>query len=187
MGGDKSVRLRVPIVVVNAVQNSGYGLRPPLEHAFETKTEFRGLDFLAIFPANGGDQIRVRQRAFQKIDVAEILHLRNREQVPGQHEEREYLRWKQPLISHVVNGEDRPGVLERRIFHILGPQQHRNHGRLPVVTVKNIGHPENLRALNYRPAKQREALGIVRKITRAGAVKAIAIEVGWIVNEKETD
>ncbi len=170
VGGNEFVGLRVPLLIINPVQDSGHGLRPLLEHALKAETEFRRLNFLAVLSADRRDEVAVSQRPLQKVDVAEILHLRNREQVPGQHEQGEYLRRKQPLVSHVVNGEDRPGVPEGRVFDILGAKQHRDHGRLPIMAMKNIGHTENLRSFDHRPTKQGEALGIVRKIARGGAI-----------------
>ena len=76
------VGLRAPLVVVDAVENAGHGGGAVAQHAFETESVFGGLDLLAVFLADRGDVVRIRQRAFQEIHLAEEFHLRHSEEIP---------------------------------------------------------------------------------------------------------
>ncbi len=153
MGGDEFVGLGIPLIVINAVQDSSHGLCPLLEHTLQAETKFGSLDFLAILSAHGRDHVRVSQRALQKINVAEVLHFCNGEQIPRQHKQGQNLRRKQSLVSHVVDGEDHARIVECRIFRVLRSQQQRDERRLPIVAMKNVGHAEDLRAFQHRAAK----------------------------------
>ena len=126
VSGNVFVSLGIPFVVINAIQDSSDGLGALLQNSFEAKAKLGRLDFLAVFATHGGHHVRVRQRALQKIDIAEIFHLRNGEQVPRQHQQRQNLRRKQTLVSHVVNREDQTCVEEGWIFRVLRAQKNRN-------------------------------------------------------------
>ena len=170
--GDELVGLRTPLVVVHAVQDSGHGRSAVAQHAFQAEAKFRGLDFLAVLPADGGDEVGKYQRALQEIHLAEEFHLGDGEQVPGQREQRQSVGREQSLISHVVNGEDGADVAEGWVFGVLRAQQNGDERGLPVVAVKNLRHAQNFRSFQHGAGEQREALGVVgivagRKCRRA--------------------
>ena len=156
------------------------------QHAFQAKTIFRGLNFLAVLPADGGDEVRIRQRAFQEIHLAEEFHLRHGEQIPGQHQQGQGVGREQPLISHVVDGENCADIAEGGIFGVDGAQQNRDQSGLPVVTVKNIGDAQDFRGFEHSTGEQSKALGVVGIVSSGGSVERFAIEVGRIFDEIET-
>src|SRR6267378_1027853 len=76
-----------------------------------------------------------------------------------------------------MNREDHRQSLNRRIFFVLRPQQHRHQGGLPVVAVDHIGHPDVLGKLDRRAAELRESLRVVRIILSRHPIELLAVEV----------
>ena len=157
------------------------------QHAFQAEAVLRGLDFLAVLPAHRGDEVGEDQRALQEIHLAEEFHLGDGEQVPGQREQRQGVRRKQALVSHVVDGEDGGHVAEGGVFGVLRAQQDGHQRGLPVVAVKDLGHAENLRSFQHGAGKQGEALGVVGIVAGGGAVKGVAVEKRRVLDEVEAD
>ncbi len=81
------------------------------------------------------------------------------------------------MIAHVVYRENYRETLNRRVFPVLGSQQHRNQGGLPVMAVDHLGRPDVLGKLDGRAAELREPLGVIRIILSRHAVELIAVEV----------
>ena len=96
--------------------------------------------------ADGGHEIGIHQRALEEIDLTKEFHFAMVNRSQGRVSSGKSVGRKQPLISHVVNGEDRGHLAERRVFRVLGVQQNRNQRRLPVVAMKNCGTPRILEA-----------------------------------------
>ena len=117
------------------------------------------------------------ERALQKIHLPEKLHLRDREQVPGQHQQRQSFGREQSLVSHVVDGENGGDFAKRGIFGIERAQHHRHQRGLPVVAVEYVGHAQNLGGFQHGPRKQGEAFGVVGIVAGRGAVERVAVEV----------
>src|SRR5262249_3603749 len=94
VSGDVPVSLRIPLIVINPVEDAGHSLRTLFKNAFQSEAELRGLNLLAVLPAHGRDHVRVGEGAFEEIYVAEVLHFGDSEQIPGQHQERKNL-WRE--------------------------------------------------------------------------------------------
>src|SRR5271166_6535995 len=174
-----------PLAVVHAVQDPGDGAGAGAQSAFQAKAILRRLDLQAISPADRGDEVGGGDRALQEIHLAVEFHLRHGEQVPGQHEQRQYLGRKQSLITQVMNGEDGRDVGERWVLGVKRLSQYGNQGCLPVVAVKDVGHAEDLRGLQHRAREQREPLGVVVIVAQRCAIERVAVEVWRIVDEIE--
>ena len=183
LGDGELVGLRTPLVVVDAIENPGHGGGAVAQHAFQPKSVFGGLDFLAVLPADRGDEVGICQRAFQEIDLAEKFHLRHREEIPRQHQQRQSIGREQSLIAHVVDGEDSADVPEGGVLRIDRAQQHRNQRRLPIVAVKNLRHAENLRRFEHGAGEQSEAFGVIGIIAGGCAVERVAVEVRRIFDK----
>jgi hypothetical protein len=125
------------------------------------------------------------QSAFEKIDLAPELHLVDGQQVPGQHEQRQRVRRKQSLVAHVVDGEHGGGGPEDGIAGVAGAQQHGNQRRLPVVTMKHLGHAQDFGRFQHGAGVEREALGVVRIITGRRSVERVAVEERRIIDKVE--
>ncbi len=182
-GGRELVGLRTPLVVVDAVENSGDRRGAVAQHAFQTESVFGGLNLLTVFPADRGDEVGIGQRAFEKVHLAEEFHLRHGEEIPGQHEQRKSVGREQSLVAHVVDGEDRADVAEGGILGVDGAEQNRNQGRLPVVTMKNVGDAQNFRSLEHGAREQSKALGVVGIVPGRRAVEGVAVEIWRILDE----
>jgi hypothetical protein len=63
-------------------------------------------------------------------------------------------------------------------------QQHRHERTLPIVTVDHVGHPELLGKLDGGARELCKALGIIRIIAPAYAIKLFAIEILRIIDEE---
>ena len=101
----------------------------------------------------------------------------------GQHQQREGIGRKQPLISHVVDGENRAHIAEGGIFGVDGAEQNRYESRLPVMTMKNIGDAQNFRGFEHSAGEQSKALSVIGIVPSGGTVEGVAIEVGRIFDE----
>ena len=89
MGGDEAVGGRIPLLVIDSVEDARDVWVAAAQNAFQTEAVLHGLDLLGVFAADGGDEIRVGERAFEEVHLAEELQLGDGEQVPGQHEKRQ--------------------------------------------------------------------------------------------------
>ncbi len=177
----------VPLVIIDAVENSRYGRRAGAQHALQPETVFRALDLLAVLPAHRGDEIGEDQRALQEVHLAVEFELVDGEQVPRQQQERQRVGRKQALVADVVDGKHRARVMERGIVRIQAAQQDRHQRRLPVVAVKNVGRAQDLRRLDRGAAEKPEALRVIAVVAERCAVESVAIEVRRIVDKVESD
>ena len=182
----KRIDGRIPLVVIDAVENAGDVGGAAAQNALQTEAVLRGLDLLGVLAADRGDEIRVSQRALEEVHLAEELQLGDGEQVPGQHEKRKRVRGKDSLIADVVDGEDRGNSLERGVLVVQGAQENGNQRGLPVVAMEDVGHAEDLGGLQNGAAIQGEALGIVMIVAQRSAVESIAIVEGRIIDEVVT-
>src|SRR4030066_161299 len=108
-GGDQGVRLRVPVVVVHAVQVSAQAGPPLVQYAFEPVAVFGRLDLPAVRVAYRGEDVGKHQPCLQHIELAVELDPLGGEQLPAEPREREVVVPEQPLVPEVVDGEDGPG------------------------------------------------------------------------------
>src|SRR5579872_6912140 len=181
--GDESILLRAPLVVIHAVEDPGHRAGALPQHAIQAKTKFRRLNLLAVFSAHGGYVVGKNQRALQKAHLAPELRFVYGEQVPGKHEQRQNVRWKESLIADVVDGKYRGHILEHRITGIAASQQDGHQGRLPVVAMENVRRAQDLRGLQDRPRVQRKTLGVVGVIARGCAIQSVTLEERRVIDK----
>ena len=104
-GGNEFVFFGIPKRVVDAIYNSDEAIGAGADDAIETVSEFRRLDFLRVFTADGGQVIGINEAGFQEIDVAIELDARRSERRSGNIRAIEHFPAELAVISHVVNGE----------------------------------------------------------------------------------
>ena len=90
---------------------------------------------MAVFLADGVDEIGKDQRPFQEVYLSKEFHLVDGKEVPGQHEERQGVGREKALVSDVMDREQRSRVAKQRIARITGAQQ---------------GDPQDFRRLQHR-------------------------------------
>ena len=108
---------------------------------------------------------------FRKLTWPKNSILRDREQIPRQHQQRKSFGREQSLIAHVVDGEDGADIPEGGIFRVNRAQQHGNQRGLPVVAMKNLRDAKNLRRFEHGAGKQGKAFGIIGIIAGRCAVE----------------
>ena len=105
-----------------------------------------------------------------------VLKPVNAEESLRQAGEPEDLRFKQPLIGYVMNGEHRAGTQKLTLHAIEGFQVCRYEPDLPVMAVNNIRGKVSMNAEFKRATgKENKALGIIPVITFGRAVEAAAV------------
>ena len=152
-------------------------------HPIEAVSVFRRLNFLRVFPADGGQIIRIQQPALEQVDVPEKLQPFGAEQFLGHANALQDRRRKQAVVSHVVDGEDYGNSVKQRVVRILRAQKDRHKRRLPVVAMHHVGRPDVLGNLHRGPAEFAEAFGVVRIIFALLSVELFAVEIGRVVHE----
>jgi len=88
------------------------------------------------------------------------------------------------VIAHVVDGEDDRKILDERIITKCATEENGNQGGLPIVAMENIGGPNVLGDFDRGSTKLTVTLGIVTELAVGATINAVAIEEGWIVDEK---
>src|ERR1700675_75762 len=83
-----------------------------------------------------------------------------------------------------MDGENYWNVFYQRVGGVQRAQKDGNECRLPVVAVEHVGGPNVFGDFDRSAAKFAVTLGVVGKISRAGAVHSFAVEVAGVVDEK---
>src|SRR5438105_2297760 len=128
---------RIPLIVIDSVQNADDVIAAVPEDAVETKPEFRRLNFASVARADGRNQPAEHQAAFEVTDSAPVLEGIDAHQIPPETEARQPARIEDALVGEIVDGEYRRHVRERG-RRASCPQQQRDETRLPVVSVNDI-------------------------------------------------
>src|SRR6185369_9191343 len=99
------VRLRIPEVRVDAVQDADEIGAPASKDAIESEPGLGRLDLAGIRPADRRDHARVDDAAFEQADAPPELQAIDRELVPAEIEPRQPGRLEDSLVREVVNRE----------------------------------------------------------------------------------
>ena len=156
-------------------------------HAIEAMPVFACLDFLGVLGAYRRQVIGKCQAAFQKIDAPIKFQRVDCEQALRQADFLHGVARKRAVVAHVVDGEDHWHSLHGFIRGVFGAKQDGNEGRLPVVTMQKIRHPDLLAELDGRATKLRKTLRVIEIILAADAVWLLPIEILGIVHKKIVD
>jgi hypothetical protein len=82
-----------------------------------------------------------------------------------------------------VNRQHCGDITQKRIKIIDSAQHHRDHRRLPIVNMKDIGHAQYLRGFDDCTAKQAEALRIIGIVTGRCTVESFAVKEFGAIDE----
>ena len=134
---DVGIARRIPLIVIDSVQNPDHIIAAVPQDAVKSEPEFRRLNFARIARADGRNHSAERQAAFEIADSPPVFECVDAHQVPAQAKSREPARIEHTLVSEVVDGADSRQPAERR-RRAPGPQQHRNEARLPIMRVNNV-------------------------------------------------
>ncbi len=123
---DQLVRLGAPLGIIGAVEYANHTVRAALDHAVESPAVFRRLNFLRVTAAHGGQIIREKQAALQKVDLpVEFERIQveqaRRESTLAQRGFRE-----QTLVAEIVNRQHHRKRTHGGIFGVLRAQEHRH-------------------------------------------------------------
>ena len=187
VGGDVAVGGRVPLGVVDAIEDAVEVGGALAEDIVEAVAEFGSLDLLGVFAADGGEGVGVNDASLEEVEGVVVLELVHGEDVPWEEQALGGLRREPSLVTGVVDGEDGSGVAEDGVVVVDGAQVDGDHGRLPVVDVEDVGDAELLGGFEGGAAEESEALPVVEIVAGLGAVGKFAVEELRAVDEADLD
>src|ERR1022692_857915 len=109
------VGFRIPLVVVDSVENAAQLRRPRAKETVQAEPEFGSLDFAGISRADGVDGIRPHNACLQEIEAAEKLQAFRMEQSGIETKVGNRGSRKTSLITQVVDSENAADAEERWI------------------------------------------------------------------------
>ena len=182
--GQVRVAGRIPLLVVDAVQDAHQLRRALAENAVEPEPVLRGLDLLGIARAHGRDHTAEDDAGLQKADAAPVLHAVHAHQRVAETEPRQPLALEHALVGEVVDGEHHRHPRQGRRRVPGHRQNHRHEPGLPVVRVNRVVPRAGERRPPQRRVRQeREALGVVGEVLALRPVDPVAVEIGGLIDE----
>ena len=186
MRRDEGIGLRIPFRIVHAVQNAGKRLAPRPQHAVQSEAIFRSLNLAGVGGTDRVQRIGIVEPALQITDFAEELQpVRTELLASAEPDIGHGGGGKKPVVSHVVNGEQRAYAQERRIVAIDSAQISRRQPRLPIVRMQDIGPPHAPAELERRLRQDRETDVIIGIVLAVFAIEAGAVVQRRVVQEIE--
>src|SRR4030042_736261 len=150
---DERIGLRIPHVVVDAIENTDQAVRPLPEDTTQTKTLLGGLDFFGMCWAHRGNAISENKPPFEEVDFPVELQIGGGEESALKIQQVPILVPEHSLVRCVVNGEDGLQRRELRMKNRLSLEKSDGEGSLPIVCVQNIGRVK-LQHLQDGPAEE---------------------------------
>ena len=188
VGGQVAIGFGIPLIVVGAVEDSGQLSGSCLQHTFQARPVFRGENLPAVLPADRVDPVGKDQSRFQEVELSRQFELRRVQPAGGEGDLWQRRLGELPLIGQVVDGQKRPGAVEKGVGSINRFQICRDEGGVPVVAMNHVGRGSRaLGKLQSSQRKQRKAFGIVRVVPPARLIQSVAIVVRGIVDEETPD
>src|SRR5205814_9659974 len=113
---DVGIARRIPLIVIDSVQNPDHIIGAVPQDAVESEPEFRRLNFARIARADGRNHAAEHQSAFEITDSPPVLERVDAHQIPPQAKSREPARIENTLVSEVMDGGNgrQPGEFRRR-------------------------------------------------------------------------
>ena len=175
------IRLRIPVIIVDAVNDAAEIMRTCAKQSIEALSVERHLDLLRIGIGNRRDRVGIHETTLQEVTILLTLELIRCEVVVGQlGEALDRLHIPYTLELEVM---DRDHRLDGAVVLSAGEtvmQQYRNETGLPVVTVDHIRMPVEQRQRRQRCiAEEAELLEIPVPVT----VWTVTGEIRLVVDE----
>ncbi len=178
-----AVGLRVPRVVVDAVEDADDVAAAVAQRAVEALAPLRRLDLAGVARRDRGHEGGVVDAALEEVEVVERLQAAGVELAPGELRLVVLGPGEPALVRHVVDGEDRGGGGGGRAG-LERVQVDGDEPGLPVVDVDDVGHPAQRAAEAERAAREQRVAGQVVEVGAARvAVDAVAIVEGVVLQQ----
>ncbi len=105
VGRDERVSRRIPLLIINAIQDAAQIGSPVLYHPFKSPAECGGLDLPGILLADRVEQGGVVNAPFEQVDLIVHFQLKIVEMLPADAEHIHQAGIEIPLMLHVVEGQ----------------------------------------------------------------------------------
>src|SRR3990170_976587 len=175
----------VPLLVVDPVHDAVEVLPTLVEDSLEPVPVLRGLDFPAVRVGHGGEDVREHQPGLHQVDLPVVLQPLRGEQLPPEAGHREVVVPEQPLVSEVVDGEERSRRPERLPVRVERLHVGGDEGGLPVVAMEDVVSPPVAHdPFHDRAAEKGEPLAVVDVVAFPGAVEELPVEVPVVADEE---
>ncbi len=178
------IRGRIPLVVINAVQNARQRSSAVLQNSFQARPKRGALNFLGIPRTDGVDRIGKHQSCLEQVQAAEEFHLPPVEILPIQSGKQHVPVPEGSLISHVVNGQQSRDIFKAGLVAVQKLLIRRDQPRLPVVYVQHVDRQfQQANRFHHGPAKENVAFAIIAIVLAVRAVDMVAIEILRLLDE----
>ena len=137
--GDHPVRLRIPVLVVAAVQDADEVRLAVVQVRRHPLPAQRLQDLLRVRRGHRGDRVREPEARLQQVDLAVVLENIRRVVLPSDADVGKRADVVLALVADVVDRQHACGVRQRRKNAIPRFQEHGNERRHPVVRVHDVG------------------------------------------------
>src|SRR3990167_4948489 len=105
----------IPFSRINSVYNSNQVLFSPRKNCFHAASETLSLNLFGITLTDGCQHIRIQEASFEKTDLSVKLKPFHSKLIPRKTGKWYRIGWKIPLISQIVNGENRLCFLKKSV------------------------------------------------------------------------
>ncbi len=166
---------RIPLAVVDAVDDAREHVAAVLQHPFQPAAERSGLNLVGVAGADRVEPVGKDQPGFQQVQAAKELHLLPVEILPVESGQQHVPVPEHALVGHVVNRKQRANLLVAGHGPVFDLQIGRHQGRLPIVGVQHLDvEVEQVNRFEDGAAKEDKPLAIVT-IVFAGIVLVQAL------------
>ena len=181
------VELRIPVLVVAAVEDAAEIRRPLLEDMRHAVGAEVSQQLLGIVGADRIDLVCVKHPALEQIDMTVVV-VDAAFVVGDLGHGPELLAAKHPLKRRVVNADHAAGLLEEGVVGVTGFQQQRQQAGVPVIAVGDIrGKAKLLAGMEGSGREEGKALAIIRIGLIVFGVELGAIEILRAVEQIDAD
>src|SRR3989304_1225412 len=137
-----------------------------------------GRDCPAVRVGHGGEDVREHQPGLHQVDLPVVLQPLRGEQLPPEAGHREVVVPEQPLVSEVVDGEERSRRPERLPVRVERLHVGGDEGGLPVVAMEDVVSPPGAHdPFHDRAAEKGEPLAVVDVVAFPRAGEELPVEV----------
>ena len=159
---DAAVHARVPLVVVDPVQDPRQVRAAPAQDPVEAESVLRALDLARVLWRHGVHELREGDAPLQVADRPVELERLGRAQVPRQAQDADRVAIEHALVGHVVDREHARDAAQRGIAPVEGLQVDGDETGLPVVGMEDVRPlPAAAEVLQGRAREEREAQAVV--------------------------
>ena len=135
------ISFRIPFLVIHAVENPVEGFLAEPQDRVQSAAECRRRNFTGIAWADGGYDVRVNDPGLHAVKLPIELQPVQIEVIRGQIRKLVSRGGETPLISQIVNREDRARCAPPPFRQFLVQNEHGHQPRLPIVQMHDLRFP----------------------------------------------